>query len=797
MSQNKMFQTHTDILEDIDTQNIDLIDNLMNEDDNPIKKMEIEGFVGYKLPEGVNPKLTHYEETSWNTYDKTRMSYKQIKDMEDMKKQYNFLVDKYNALYENYKEEVKTSISRIDSGNKFLNKNILLDGHYGNVTNLGTVEWYNSKADFDNTVGKNGCPASNNISNVDNIKWDNKMLQSGTNLPTNPKLYVANRKATAGQSCGFEGSNVYVSSISKSNNASVYQGCYGDKAESRAMTLLNNTPVTFDECQDIAQRGSYKYFGLQDYSNGKAKCYGSNSLDNAKKYGDASKIYEDTVILSLGDGKANSAKMDIDGKLKVYDSAGNVIAGNKHGQYVIFYEGSGYTGKETWVTVGSYGEMYKANLSNNSIRSIKVPKGLSVILYMQNYYKSTSVTLGPGDYPNLNTLKETTAKFDKATSSMKIFATDGYFLDLANNGNVCIYAGKKDVYTTYQGVWCSNTNGKAVGTGNPLRVASKGKYGRNYLKQGEVLNKGEWIGSLSGTAYLMLTNDGYLKLITPGNTYSKCIKGADNKLYGKVNEANAIYSNENMGDPSLIGKIGFIDSNSMLSEYPSSMTGKLGSTYLMYGNSNSDGNTIKTITNTTVNNCKTKCNQDDNCGGFVFNKNTNNCNLKSTKTFPVDKRKFSSGVDMYVRNRIISNDETCNKNINYIDSNQWKNYVKSGKMMTSTTNCGLLNSVSTYQNQLEDLKKQIDVLAQKIETKNTDLKIKQGNAINQINKNFSDFSNSKNDYKEIVKYNAEQQNYLDGMLDDSRLVMLQQNQKYILWSVLTIGSVVVAVNLSK
>lgn len=795
MSQNKLFQTHTNILDNDDNENVDLINELMNNDDNPEKKMNIEGFIGYDLPPNVNKNQTQYEKQSLETLSNSTLTSKQLTEINDMKKQYNYLVDQYNDTYGKMKTYVDSFVKRIDPSNPYLNSNILIDGHYGNVTNLGSVEWYNSKDDFDKTAGNNGCPASNKIKSVPNVKWATYMTQAGSELPTNPALDVSSVKAVKGQSCGYEGKNVYVSSISNSNNISSFQGCYTDKASSRTMTLLSKEPVTIAECEDLAQRGSYKYFGEQDYKNGKAMCYGSNSIDSIKKYGVANNKFENKVIWSVGDGKAEYAKVAGDGKLNVHDKNGNIIFSNPHGQYVRFYEGSGYTGKETWVPVGSYGYMSKAKLGDNSVRSLKIPKGLSVILYMQANFKALSVTLGPGDYPNLNTLKETSSKFDKATSSLTIFATDGYFLDLANNGNMCLYAGKKDVYTTYQGVWCSDTLNKATGKGNPERAASKGKNGRNYLKQDEKLRKGEWIGSLSGTVYLMLTEDGYLKLINSGNQYESCVSGSDNKKYGVKDESNAVYLTANLGDPSLIGKMGYIDQNSKLSEYPSSMMSKFGSEYIKFPNSGSSYNNIQTITNTNVDNCKTKCNQNDKCGGFVFNKTNSICNLKSTNTFPKDKREFVVGSELYVRRPLVSNDESCAKTIYNIDSNQWKNYAKTGKQMTATTKCTLLNN--TYQKQLDSLRDQIDVLANKIQEKNSDFKNRQQNAIKQINKNTSDFENNVKDYNEIVRYNEGQQDYLDGMLDDSRLVMLQQNQKYIMWSVLTVGSIVLAVNLSK
>ena len=74
---------------------------------------------------------------------------------------------------------------------------------------------------------------------------------------------------------------------------------------------------------------------------------------------------------------------------------------------------------------------------------------------------------------------------------------------------MCIYRGN-DPSNKTDLIWATETAGKQKGV-NPDWVASKGKYGRNYMKTGETLSADEWIGSNDGSIMLMMQKDvGYL-----------------------------------------------------------------------------------------------------------------------------------------------------------------------------------------------------------------------------------------------------------------------------------------------
>jgi hypothetical protein len=63
-------------------------------------------------------------------------------------------------------------------------------------------------------------------------------------------------------------------------------GCYKDESD-RAMPdwVLGNTYSTIDECRSAAAYKGLQYFGLQNVTNGKGICFGTNDEPRAKKYG--------------------------------------------------------------------------------------------------------------------------------------------------------------------------------------------------------------------------------------------------------------------------------------------------------------------------------------------------------------------------------------------------------------------------------------------------------------------------------------------------------------------------------
>ena len=139
---------------------------------------------------------------------------------------------------------------------------------------------------------------------------------------------------------------------------------------------------------------------------------------------------------------------------------------------------------------------------------------------------------------------------------------------LQDDGNVCIYRIDGKTKQVMNGIWCSMTNGKQASP-NKSWGASNSKFGRSYLDVGEKLFAEEWISSNDGSLLLKLQADGRISIWT-SKAKIACQKGDDGKLYG-TGWVNAVYQMDQLGKPGNMGKMGYLDENLKLSEYPTDM----------------------------------------------------------------------------------------------------------------------------------------------------------------------------------------------------------------------------------
>jgi hypothetical protein len=192
------------------------------------------------------------------------------------------------------------------------------------------------------------------------------------------------------------------------------------------------------------------------------------------------------------------------------------------------------------------------------------------------------------------------ALFDCTTES-KVCAD--FRLTLGDDGNIVITNGNNGT------LWTSNTT--KTGIALPKFNAKNGKYGRNYLLAGEVLNIGEFVGSPSGNCYLMMEKDVGLQL---KYNMSGCTMSDDNTGMSGDATAYATYSipPTTIGN---VGKVGYISNNGKLHAYPDSMI-EQGTSYELIGKYDAPGNTIQQMTGS-VDQCKKTCNDLKECYGFV------------------------------------------------------------------------------------------------------------------------------------------------------------------------------------
>ena len=369
-----------------------------------------------------------------------------------------------------------------------------------------------------------------------------------------------------------------------------------------------------------------------------------------------------------------------------------------------------------------------------------------------------------------------------------------YFLIVNDSGNIIINrgTGPNDVQAQ---IWNSKTS--AGDKANPIMKASEGKNGRNWLKNGEILVGGEFIGSPNGYAALVMNSDGTLVL----NKYEleqNCLTLTDNTKGGMTN-SNAVYDVGLTSVPSNFGKLAYIDANSDVYTYPD--TNKTyGTNYTLLNNLNTPGNDIvgASFWSATVDSCKTACNKKTDCAGFVFNKKANACFPKNKNMYPyVNGATLNADTDLYVRSLVPS---TAPKGVsgNIVNTNtvKFSKYTNKGPIQNQY---GIANANIVEKQQLELLQSEIEVLSKKIEdyTKkfsDGSIQIEDQSALN-IDSVDDHIQNIENTNKKITEIGDLQNVSIQNILNDSDTVILQRNYEYLFWSILAAGSVLVTMNI--
>jgi hypothetical protein len=573
--------------------------------------------------------------------------------------------------------------------------------------------------------------------------------------------------------------------------------------------------TTLDKCQDYAVENGYKYFGLQDVrTDGTAACLVSNDIDKSQMYGDAS-VQKTSIPLwssNTSSDYPSSAQLNGDGSLTIGDLYKNL------------FTTGGVKGCESWGTLtvqsATYGGNCKAPIGNvteqvaklgcNWVESCSIPISNSTFGDpVPGCGKGVDIAYSCGSTPfskHLDYAEGQTMIMDDCKKYMKDNCQ--FNLILQDDGNMSIYRGTDPSNNTDSNrVWSANTSGQQKAP-NPDWVASKGKFGRNYITTGQGLGSGgsgEWIGSTDGSLKLMMETGGNLVLYT-SETKSGC-KVINNKTYGG-SYINAIYQLNNAGNRNTLGKVGYINSDSTLMLYPDSML-ETSNNYQIFSDSDSAGNDISNLTVKDQNECQIACNNNTECRAYTSIGTS--CWLKNKNAYPKSAKSYATGATLGVRLPGLKGSTTCSNKIVDVDTIQFDNYIK-GAAMTSTTQCN--PSIVSDQDRIEfdNIKSQLITLGNDIVSKTQNLYNQDNNTFEKLNLNKEQFKKNIEKYKltnikikkelNLQDNNIEGMQNLDindvnGMLNDSDLRVLQQNYSYIMWSIFAIGTLTITINALK
>ena len=566
----------------------------------------------------------------------------------------------------------------------------------------------------------------------------------------------------------------------------------------QAMTNVGS--LNYNQCQNYAINSGNQFFGLQSVDgNGNGNCMVSNDLAGSQMYGVGINYNQVALWNSKTYGNNPGSTMSFNnGSISVLNSSGASIFSTPNStarpsNYIGCY---GDSSKRAMALYNGGKQQY----NNASCQQIAQSQGAT-------YYGLQNSTSGQtaqcalssnlGQAQQYGVAKNCTKISDGSWSgggwSNAVYSTStptlSYFLILQDDGNLCVYLGSSPS-DNQGGVWCAMTNGKQQQP-NPNFTAAKGKFGQNWISNGTTLSPGDFVGSTNGSIYLLMQTDGNLVLYT-STTSSKC-STSGGKNIGSQN-TNGLYRLNQVGVPANLAQLAFVDQDSQLHTYPST-NAQYENTYTTINGSDSAGYDIPGAAygNATVDQCQTSCNNNTACAGFAFSNNV--CYPKTSSMYPVGKMEVNSNVNLYLRNKSPVSPPIGVKNTtNNIDTVLYQNYVNGGAISDSY---GLSKASSVQKQQLQQMQTKMNLLSNQIN--NLTNKFTSGGQ--QLNQQSETNIQGVNTYvKDIKTMNNKIKNYdtmYENILQDSDVVVLQQNYDYLFWSIIAVTTVIVSMNIVK
>lgn len=675
----------------------------------------------------------------------------QLLELDKLQTQYNSLLEQYNTANNSSVEKVKTTLNNITS-NPYANKNVTLsNGKTYYVTNKGTSKLYDSNATYSSTNGKNGCPSGStslNLSSLSNI------TVSGSNM-------------VSGQSCGNEGSNVFVNKT-LNTPTSTYLGCYNDSTTSPTMTAVNNGSqiYNYDTCQDAAVNSGSAYFGLQglDPLTNLSSCYISNDLSTAKKYGQAKtmcntdsdgNVYGNTLVNAIYKSPTDNATY-----IGVYkDTPTRAMTLVNGGSGTFTYD----TCRQQAVKTGNkYFGLQSFNTKTQKAQCALSNDFSKVSQYGEKYSYTTGKDKKKygGSWANAVYQVETDLSGYKGCYTDS--ATAPAMTALGNGSSTYSFSSCKD-------------------------EAVKGGYGYFALQ-----------GTSSGSSKCFGSND--LATARKYGEAKSCSKSLDGQTYGSSG-INAIYQMNQVGDVSSVGKMGYVDYNSNVTEFPDSMIG-LSLKYEKYDNYGTSISSIDTLQNATYETAVSKCNGNSSCYGFTLDTSTNVASFYGKSIVDPSNRILKPNTTLYIRNQMLQNqNDACNKQVVNIDSSQWKNYVKKSGYMSPSSTCDLSSAILSASSQSNAIQSKIVATAKQIVKILNNLNKKSDSINNTTGLNTNTIQANIQKYNDVIVEMSEftdvRENNIGNIVKESDIKVLQENYGYMFWSILAIATVIVTMNIMR
>lgn len=566
--------------------------------------------------------------------------------------------------------------------------------------------------------------------------------------------------------------------------------------------------VSYNDCKNYATQKSKPVFGLQNAgSDGTGLCMVADNTTQPIRYG-TSYIYNCTTIWT-------SSNNNNPGSYTVLNKFGSLQVLNSSNIPV-------YTSDATEATPSNYMGCYQdgglralPTVVNNFAFNSDISSCYTAAKNGNyNYFglQATNWLRNGGSQCFLGNDFSKASSYGRATNCQKyngiiggggwsnaVYSTNtstgsNYYLILEDSGDMCIYRGTGP--TDNQGlIWKATLTGPKKDP-NPAFSAVNGKFGVNYMVSGTSLNFNEFIGSNDGSMYLMMMSSGNLQLKTC-TRQSSCSTDANNNYVGGTS-SNAVYQIQS-GYSSFMNSLGFVDADSKLYTYPQNKQ-KYNNEYTENSNTYLDSYNLPkaSLTSATVEQCKTLCNSNENCAGFVFQ--DGNCWGKTK--YPITATQItrpSEHISFYARNKVPTTPPVgALSNTTNIDSVQYYYYDRSTSGLPSTS--GLMNATSAEKQKLIKLQKEIDDISNKIASYNNKYFDESVNINIQSEKNndgLGDYSTEINTNKLSISNAEDNLTKIDNIEKQVSIKTLQQNYQYMFLTILVGAAILIIINIKK
>jgi hypothetical protein len=272
----------------------------------------------------------------------------------------------------------------------------------------------------------------------------------------------------------------------------------------------------------------------------------------------------------------------------------------------------------------------------------------------------------------------------------------------------------------------------------------------------------------------------------------------DNNLIGNSNNYSQYYLTK-VDNPTVKGNVAYIDINNGLHKYPNDMLA-FDNTYTeMPGfTPSSIGNSATAGTGTTEPLCKTVCNSDPKCAGYTFMNST--CKkYTEDQIYPKGDRILFDGAaadkdlnKTYIRNKKISDSNSshysCNKVVNNVNSSVYSSYPVTTEMSIDQK-CALGLILDPHMTTLDEKSAAAVKIGGGIKTVINDIYSNQNRLKNTINTKTTEIETGllkQDEVKRKIDKYEESNNTSTATVTDTELLLVSDNYKYVLWSIVTV-----------